>query len=79
MTFCMEDLAVDDATINPYGGYEIEWSGMELLDFVLVPHFESDHPESEAVNGVVQYMKEHDILHRTLRDGDVIIKELKRF
>ena len=65
---------VDDATAKPYGDYGIEWNGLGLLDFVPVPHFDSDHPESELINEVVNYLEKHDIPYKTLRDGDVIVK-----
>jgi dipeptidase E len=46
---------------------------LNILDYVIVPHFESDHPESEAVVKAVAYLIKHKIPFRTLRDGEVII------
>ena len=67
---------VDDANIEPYGAHDIIWDGIGLIDFVPVPHFESDHPESEMANGVVEYLQSHNTPYKTLRDGDVIIMEV---
>jgi dipeptidase E len=50
------------------------WEGLALVDFSIVPHFESDHPESEAAARAHAYMTAEKMPHRTLRDGEVIIE-----
>lgn len=59
-------------------GYESEiiWEGLNLLDYVFVPHFESDHPESARVSDEVEYYKKNNIPFKTLHDGKVIIIEV---
>ena len=65
---------VDSLENKPYGDeIEIIWEGLEILPYVIVPHFDSDHPESEAINSVVKYNDDHGIEYRTLRDGEVIV------
>ena len=56
-------------------GYQVEpvWYGLGLVDFSIVPHFESDHPEAEAAARTHEYMTANGISHRTLRDGEVLI------
>jgi dipeptidase E len=66
---------VDPPSARPYGDLEPVWDGVGILKFVIVPHFESDHPESEAAGKVAAYLKAHEISFRTLRDGEVIIIE----
>jgi dipeptidase E len=51
------------------------WDGLGILKFVIVPHFESNHPESEGAGKVAAYLKEHEVPFMTLRDGEVIIIE----
>jgi len=68
---------VDDSTVKPYGDHQVVWDGIGLLGYTPVPHFMSDHFESEAVNDVVDYMRENDIAFKTLRDGDVILLDTK--
>lgn len=55
--------------------YQIEpvWHGLGLVDFSIVPHFDSDHPEAEAAGRAHEYMRTNGISHRTLRDGEVIV------
>lgn len=55
--------------------YQIEpvWDGLGLVDFSIVPHFESDHPEAEAAARAHEHMTATGIPHRTMRDGEVII------
>jgi dipeptidase E len=65
---------VDDATDMPYP--EIKRAilkGIGLIDYALMPHYESDHPESESIGKEVEYCKRHNIPYKTLRDGEVIL------
>ena len=67
---------VDDATETPYQeAQQVLWDGLGIIDYIFLPHFESDHPESEAVGRAVQYCEEKGIPYKTLRDGDAIIVE----
>lgn len=66
---------------NPYSipkGYrkEIIWDGVGLIDFNVLPHYRSHHPESEAVEQEVQYCIDNKILFKVLRDGEVMIEEI---
>jgi dipeptidase E len=67
---------VDDASVRPYPGSETSWKGLGILDYLVLPHFRSQHPESEAVERDVAYCAEHGIAVRTLRDGQVIVGEV---
>jgi dipeptidase E len=51
------------------------WDGLGLVPFHLVPHYESDHPDSEAAGRVTAYLLDHALPYRTLRDGDVLIRD----
>lgn len=66
---------VDDPNIIPQGyNPKIIWSGLNIVDFSLVPHYQSDHPESKMVEKTVEYFIKHKISFKTLRDGEVIIR-----
>jgi dipeptidase E len=65
---------VDDPDLVPDGyEQEIVWDGLGLIHFAIVPHYRSNHPESAAVEEVVQYYIENHILFQALRDGEVIV------
>jgi len=67
---------VDDETQKPYTEQsKIIWDGTGILDYAIVPHYKSDHPESEAVNKLIDYYVEKKIPFKTLKDGEVIIME----
>ena len=67
---------VDDANDFPYDEIkETIWDGMGLIDYAFLPHFESDHSESDDIGKEVKYCKENNIPFKTLRDGEVIIIE----
>jgi dipeptidase E len=64
----------DDAYTVPFG-YEEEviWEGLGILPYAIVPHYDSDHPESGFIDEVVTYLYENDIPHEKLRDGEAIV------
>ena len=64
---------VDDVDARAYPGAELVWEGLGVLDYLILPHYESDHPESTAVYREVEYCTARDIPFRTLRDGEVIV------
>lgn len=67
---------VDDATDLPYANQkETIWEGLGLIDFAFLPHFDSDHPESDDIHQELRYCTESGIPYRTLRDGEVLIFE----
>ena len=53
----------------------IIWKGLNLINYTIIPHYKSDHPESAAVNKVVDYYKSHNIPFKTISDGNVIVIE----
>lgn len=67
---------IDDLNAKPYGNQsEIIWDGLEILNYSVIPHYKSDHPESKNTEKVVEYMIENKILFKVLKDGEVIIIE----
>lgn len=56
-------------------GYEAEpiWQGLGLVAYSIVPHYRSDHPESEVLEQTVSYLRHHDMPFRTLSDGEAIL------
>lgn len=66
---------VDDPTARPYSDGEVIWQGLGLIDYLILPHYKSDHPESSEIDGEVDYCVEQGIPFRTLRDGEVIVLE----
>ena len=56
-----------------YQPSETLWEGLGLVPYVIVPHFNSDHPETETATSAVDWLSENKIEHRALRDGDVIV------
>ncbi len=67
---------MDDINAKPYGdNVEIIWDGLGIIDYSIVPHYRSDHRESDQAEKVVEYMAENKIPFKTLKDGEVIIIE----
>lgn len=66
----------DDPTSNPYNHPPI-YEGIGLLDYLICPHYKSDHKETKMIDDVVAYMQKNNLLYKTLRDGEVIIQDTK--
>lgn len=65
---------VDNSNQVPEG-YDTEkvWDGLGFVDFLIAPHYRSDHHESEAIEKVVQYYEDNKMPYKALHDGDVLI------
>lgn len=72
----LEGLHLVDEPINPYNSEKVTYQGIGLINYMPVPHYKSDHPESKMADDVVEYMKQKNIEYKTLHDGDVIIENL---
>ncbi len=67
---------VDDPTDLPYEEIrEPILEGLGYLDYIILPHYKSDHPESADIDKEVEFAKKNNIPFRTLKDGEVIIIE----
>jgi len=65
-----------DKVITPYSELkEPIWEGLGFIDFALMPHWQSDHPESADVEKEIAYCKKNNIPYKAIRDGEVIIIE----
>ena len=67
----------DEPNINPYG-IDTMWNGLGYLDYIFLPHYKSNHKETELIDGCVEYCDKHNIKYKTLRDGDVIIQQIEK-
>jgi dipeptidase E len=66
---------MDRPNEKPYGEIETIWEGLGIIDYVVVPHYKSDHNEASLANKAVAYLKENNIAYKTMSDGDVVISE----
>jgi dipeptidase E len=69
------ELMDDQYTVTDGYDDEIVWDGMNLVNYSIVPHYQSGHPESDNAEKCAKYFSENDLPYKTLRDGDVIIVE----
>ncbi len=67
---------LDDPNIKPYDDQsEIIWDGLGILNYSVIPHYQSGHAEAENAKKAVEYMIENKILFKVLKDGEVIVIE----
>ena len=67
----------DDPNINPYG-IDTMWNGLGYFDYIFLPHYKSNHKETELIDTSVDYCNQHNIKYKTLSDGDVIKKQKEK-
>lgn len=67
------ELVDDTEDVRSCCGAEPIWSGLGVLDYAVVPHYRSEHPESEAVEKLAERYAAEGVPHRTLRDGEAIV------
>ena len=67
----------DDPNINPYG-IDTIWRGLGYFDYIFLPHYKSNHKETKLIDECVEYCNKHNIRYKTLRDGDVIIQDVRK-
>ncbi len=65
---------MDDPDIHPVG-YDPTTKAftLGLIDDRIIPHYQSDNPESAQADRAVEFLEHHNLKYRTLSDGDVWI------
>ncbi len=64
---------VDRPNTFPYPKcQEVTWEGLRILNYIILPHYKSDHPESADIDKEVEFCEANRIPYRTLRDGEVL-------
>lgn len=61
-----------DAVSQIYGD-EILWTGLSLVPYCIAPHYDSQHPESELVDHMIEYFSRRRMSFKKMRDGEVMI------
>lgn len=67
---------IDDPNVVP-PGYDVPLvrECLGVLPYHVMPHYRSDHPESEGVELAVQHLIDHHVPFVALRDGEAIVRE----
>ena len=72
----LKALDIVDDPIKFYGRNEIIYDGLDLIDYVFVPHYKSNYHKVHLVDQVVENCKRKNIKFAALKDGEVIIEKL---
>ncbi|MBD2760220.1 Type 1 glutamine amidotransferase-like domain-containing protein [Yimella sp. cx-573] len=65
---------MDDPAQMPHGySPDGRTDGLGLVNFVVVPHVESDHPESERARQAVGYLAANNFAYRAISDGQAVV------
>lgn len=52
---------------------DVIWDGLRFVPFAIAPHFNSDHPDSNAIKTSMEYFIDHKIPFVALRDGEIYV------
>ena len=64
----------DPSVVTEVYGADPTWTGMGIVDVVVVPHVDSpDHPESERLSDLAATLRATAVRHQPLRDGEVLV------
>lgn len=47
--------------------------GLGVIDYIILPHYKSNHNESHVVELIAEAFRSNKITHKVLRDGEVIV------
>jgi len=53
---------------------EVIWNGLGVIDFSIVPHFRSNHPEAPMAEVAKDYFEKYGLPFKTLMDGDAVLR-----
>jgi dipeptidase E len=67
------DTADPTEALPPGYGPDLVWEGLGLVPYAIVPHYRSDHVESEKMERVVEYFEHRRLPFRALHDGEAIL------
>jgi dipeptidase E len=68
---------MDDPAIRGIGhpATDAIFEGLNLIPYGIIPHYQSDHPESAKAEDCVMLADREGLAYRTLRDDEVIVVE----
>ena len=69
------DLVDEPEAVPQTHGVPPIWDGLGVLEYAFVPHVDSPgHPETEACGRLAEHYQATGVAHRTLRDGQAIVR-----
>ncbi len=66
---------IDDEVFY-YSKEDFFYEGLSLIDYLFIPHYQSNYRKVELIHNLVEDCKKNDIRFQVVRDGDVIIEKI---
>lgn len=73
----LKELAIADEPLSFYEGTEVFYDGIGLIPYLFIPHYQSCYHKSYLIDQVVETCKKKNIKFQAVKDGEVIVEELK--
>lgn len=67
------ELVDDPLAVPERYSVDVIWEGLGILDVAFVPHYRSDHPESQATDRVIEFLVRDHRPFIALRDGEALV------
>lgn len=55
---------------------DLLYEGLSLIDYLFIPHYQSNYRKVELIHNLVEDCRKNDISFQAVRDGDVIIEKI---
>jgi dipeptidase E len=68
-----QELVDDAGAVREVYGGDVIWDGLNIVSYSIAPHYKSNHPESAAIDKVVDYFIKENISYKPLQDGQAIV------
>ncbi len=67
-----------DITDQPYANKKVVLEGVGLIPYSFMPHYNSEHEESEDIGKEIDYCIKNKIPFKAVKDGEVLLLELNK-
>lgn len=68
LDLCDSPTALPDGYVS-----EFDPKGLGLINYSILPHYKSDHPETALIDKIEEYMQKSNVPYKVLRDGEAIV------
>lgn len=73
-------IIMDDPKVDPYNsGLPPIYNGIGFVEEIIIPHFESEHKETELASKTVEFCQQNRVPYLALRDGEVLLSNTINF
>lgn len=73
----LKQLDIVDEPISFYDELNVNYKGLGLVDYVIIPHYKSNYHKVHLIDEAVKRCKNENVEFKTIQDGEVLIEQIK--